>query len=222
MVADGSVVDPHGGEAPMLTGVALHRAAFAVVMVHGRGDTPRGLLPLARASGAMDGAVIIPAAQGNSWYPHRFRDPVASNEPWLTSALAAIDRAVQMATDAGVPASRIVLTGFSQGACLSLEYVWRTPRRYGAVAALAGALIGDDRSVRAASLSISGTPVLLACGDADPHIPESHVRDSALSMSASGALVDLRVYSGVGHSIVADQIEALRALVDAVRAGGLG
>ena len=130
-----------------------------------------------------------------------------------------MDRAVQSAIDADIPPHRIVLTGFSQGACLALEYAWRTPRRYGAVAALAGALIGDVRTVRRAAQSLDDTPVLLACGDADAHIPESHVRDSAESMIVSGGIVDLRIYPGVGHTIVADQIEALRSLIETVRAG---
>ena len=211
-------MDPHAASPALVAGVPLADATFVVVMMHGRGDSPRGLLPLARAVGALDGAVIIPHAAGNSWYPNRFRDPVATNEPWLTSALASMDRAVQMAIDADIPPHRIVLTGFSQGACLALEYAWRTPRRYGAVAALAGALIGEVRTVRRAAHSLDATPVLLACGDADAHIPESHVRDSAESMMVSGGLVDLRIYSGVGHTIVADQIEALRMLVDGVRA----
>ena len=209
--------DPHGGLKPGYAGVSLAHASFALVLTHGRGDSPEGLLPLARAVGADDGAVIAPRAAGNSWYPHRFLDPVAMNAPWLDSALSAVDRAVQSAVAVGIPRERIVLVGFSQGACLTLEYASRTPQSYGGVAALAGALIGDDRAVRHNHRSMHHTPVLLACGDADQHIPESHVRDSALSFSALGADVDLRIYPGVGHTVIADQLDALRAMIDRVR-----
>ena len=209
--------DPHSGLAPGHAGVPLTHASYALILMHGRGDSPEGLLPLARAVGAIDGAVIAPRAAGNSWYPHRFLDPVAMNAPWLNSALSAVDRAVQSALAAGIPADRIVLAGFSQGACLTLEYTARTPRAYGGVAALAGALIGDDRAVRHDPRSLQHTPVLLACGDADQHIPESHVRDSAVSFAALGADVDMRIYPGVGHTVIADQLDALRAMIDHLR-----
>ncbi len=212
-----SLDDPHGGLAPGRAGVPLADASFALLLMHGRGDTPEGLLPLGRAVGAVDGAVIAPRAAGNSWYPHRFLDPVSMNAPWLASALSAVDRAVQSAVTAGIPVERVVLAGFSQGACLALEYAARTPQRYGGVAALAGALIGDDREIRHDARSLQGTSVLLACGNADLHIPESHVRDSALSFAALGAVVDMRIYPGVGHTVVADQLDALRAMIDQVR-----
>ncbi len=211
------VDDPHGALEPGRAGVPLTQASYALVLMHGRGDSPEGLLPLARAVGAIDGAVIAPRASGNSWYPHRFLDPVETNAPWLDSAFSAVDRAVQSAVAVGIATERIVLAGFSQGACLTLEYAARTPRSYGGVAALAGALIGDNRAVRHDQRSLHHTPVLLACGDADPHIPESHVRDSALSFAALGADVDLRIYPGVGHTVIADQLDALRAMIDHVR-----
>ena len=196
----------------------LALASYALILVHGRGGTPEGMLPVARAAGASDGFVIAPRAFGGEWYPYRFLAPTSQNEPWLSSALNSLESTVQLVLDAGIPADRIILAGFSQGACLSLEYAARAPRRYGAVAALAGALLGDVNEPRNYTGSLSGTPVLLACGDADEHIPEANVRESARLLSALGAAVDVRIYPGLGHSIVGDQLDALRDMLDAVRA----
>ncbi len=174
-------------------------------------------MPIARAAGATDAAWIAPRAQDNSWYPHRFLSPVADNEPHVSSALAAIDRAVQTAADAGLGPERVILVGFSQGACLSIEYAVRHARRYGGVAALAGALLGSEHEVRPAQGDLDGTPVLLACGDADEHIPVARVQAAATHCTSRGAMVDLRIYPGVGHSVVGDQLAALRAMVQGLR-----
>jgi phospholipase/carboxylesterase len=213
---DGAV-DPHAGEQALLGGAPLEEARFALVLVHGRGGTADGMLPIARAAGATDGAWIAPRAAGGSWYPRRFLDPFATNAPYLDAALAAVDRGVQLAVSSGIAHERIMLVGFSQGACLSLEYAARHGRRYGGVAALAGALIGDDRDVRQDQGDLAGTPALLACGDADSHIPEARVRASATLLAAQGAITDLRIYPGVDHTIVGDQLNALRTMVDALR-----
>ncbi|MEO7522433.1 MAG: dienelactone hydrolase family protein [Gemmatimonas sp.] len=213
-----SLLDPHAGQSPSVAGVPLALASYALVLVHGRGGTPEGMLPVARAAGASDGFVIAPRAFGGEWYPLRFLAPPSHNEPWLSSALTALDATVRFVVDGGVPAERIILAGFSQDACLSLEYAARAPRRYGAVAALAGALLGSVDEPRAYSGSLVGTPVLLACGDADEHIPLANVHESARLIGALGAAVDVRIYPGLGHSIVGDQLDALRDLLDAVRA----
>lgn len=210
-------VDPHGAEGPVTAGLPLSSAAYALILVHGRGGTAEGMLPLARAAGASDGAVIALRAAGNTWYPNRFLAPTSQNQPWLSSALSAVDRAVEGALAAGIPAERVLLVGFSQGACLSLEYAARHPRRLGGVAALAGGLIGEKREQNYSG-DMAGTPVLLACGDADEHIPVELVRSSADIFSGLGATVDVRIYPGVNHTIVGDQLEALRDMIDTVRA----
>ncbi len=208
---------PHAGVPALFAGAPLDRATYAIVLVHGRGGTPESMLPLLKAAGALDAdstaAVIAPRAADQSWYPDRFLAPVERNEPWLTSALASVDAAVQRATEAGIARERIVLAGFSQGACLSLEYAARHPARYGGVVALAGALIGEEPRASALHADLAGTPVLLACGDADAHIPEARVRSAAAAFDAARAAVDLRIYPGIGHSVVADQLDALRAIL---------
>jgi predicted esterase len=210
--------DPHAGQPAAIAGVPLAMAPYALILVHGRGGSPEGMLPVARAAGASDGFVIAPRAFGGEWYPHRFLAPTSQNEPWLTSALNSLETTVRLVLDAGISADRIIMAGFSQGACLSLEYAARKPRRYGAIAALAGALPGPVNEPRKYDGSLAGTPVLLACGGADEHIPEANVRESARVLSALGAATDVRIYPGLGHSIVGDQLDALRDMLDAVRA----
>jgi len=211
--------DPHAALEPLVSGVPLAEASYALVLVHGRGGNADGMLPIARTGGATDAALIAPRAVGGTWYPKRFLDPMASNEPYLTSALASVSRAVASVIDAGIPPHRIILVGFSQGACLTLEFAARNAQRYGGVAALAGALVGDDADVRQDAGDFAGTPILLACGDQDDHIPEAKVRKAATMLAAQGATVDMRIYPGITHTIVGDQIEALRVMVDTVRTG---
>lgn len=211
---------PHVAMPMVVGGEPLDTASYALVLVHGRGGTAEGMLPIARAARATDAALVAPVAAQNSWYPQRFLAPVAANEPWLSSALASLDAAVQQVLAAGVPRERVVLVGFSQGACLSLEYAARsaaTNARFGGVVAMAGALIGDPSAPRHDSGSLHGTPVVLACGDADAHIPEASVRASATVFAALDAAVDLRIYPGVGHDITGDQIAALAGLVESLR-----
>jgi len=211
---------PHGGVPPLVAGTPLEQASYALVLTHGRGGSAEGMLPIARAAKATDAALVAPVAVGNSWYPKRFLDPREQNAPWLSSALASVGAAVEQVRSAGIPSERIILVGFSQGACLTLEYATIAAQanvRFGGVAALAGGLIGDPLVPRRDHGSLGGTPVLLACGNADGHIPEAIVRSSADVFRALGATVDLRIYEGIGHDIVGDQIDALTEMVGTLR-----
>ena len=212
---------PHAASEPLVAGVSLAEASYALILVHGRGGSADGMLPIARAARATDAALIAPVAANHSWYPQRFLAPVADNEPWLSSALESLGYALATAVKAGVPRERIVLVGFSQGACLALEYAARAAThgaRFGGVVAMAGALIGDPDVPRVDQGALHGTPVVLACGDADPHIPEALVRRSATTFEQLGATVDLRIYEGLGHDITGDQIAALTEVVHTLRA----
>lgn len=208
---------PHAGQPVLREGIPLAQAWYALVLVHGRGGTAEGMLPIARNAGATDAALIAPRAAGGTWYPNRFRDSMASNQPFLDSALASVHSAVLEVRAAGIPTERIILVGFSQGACLMLEYAARNAERFGGIAALAGALIGDEHDQRFDAGDFAGTPILLACGDADDHIPEPRVRLSAVTLAAQRAVIDLRIYPGITHTIVSDQLDALRAMVEVVR-----
>jgi predicted esterase len=201
--------------------VPLADARAAVIILHGRGADAMDILGLAHEFDVPHVAYLAPDAARNAWYPDRFMQPIANNEPWLTSALAFVQRTVQQARDAGIPDNRIVLSGFSQGACLALEYAARNAQRYGGVIAYAGGLIGPDDTPRDYPGDFAGTPVFIGVGDQDFHIPVKRSSASAEVFERMGAKVDLRVYAGLPHTIVDDQIRAGRAIIAAaVEAAG--
>lgn len=214
--------DPHGGQPVLTLGPSLNEARAAVIILHGRGADASDILPLAHEIDVPRVRWHAPDAAGNAWYPDRFMQPIENNEPWLTSALAFVKRTVAQVTAGGVPLDRIVLAGFSQGACLALEYAARNAQRYGGVIALAGGLIGPDDTPRDYEGSFSGTPVFIGVGDRDAHIPVSRSAESAEVFTRLGAEVDLRVYEGLPHTIIDDQIRAAREIITkaaAVRGG---
>lgn len=191
-------------------GPLLAEAQVVLILVHGRGGSAADLLGLVPYLPTTGVAVRAPEATGNSWYPQRFLAPLAQNEPWLSSALAVVDHHVNAALAAGVPAARLVLAGFSQGACLAAEYAARHPRRYGAVAALSGALIGPPDSPTPYQGDLAGAPVLLACAEADAHIPWARVAASATVLRALGADVTLQQFPGTAHTVFPDELKWLR------------
>jgi predicted esterase len=161
----------HQGEPIAHAGAALSQAKAAMILLHGRGASAADILSLAEAFADPEIAYFAPQAAGHSWYPHSFLAPLAHNEPWLSSALQVIAGMVRDLERDGIPSSRIVLLGFSQGGCLALEFAARNAGRYGAVIGLSAGLIGPDRTSRAYAGSLQGTPVFLGCSDVDPHIP---------------------------------------------------
>ncbi|MBK9123010.1 MAG: dienelactone hydrolase family protein [Chloroflexi bacterium] len=214
-----SVNDPHGSIEVLHTGAPIESANRALILIHGRGSTAREILTLAPEFAVADFAVLAPQATGNVWYPQRFMRPVEENEPYLSSALAAVDRLVQHLGDNGIPPERIAIGGFSQGACLTTEYAARHPRRYGAILAFSGGLIGDANKplpIHHPGTPLAGTPVFIGCSDVDSHIPIERVDETASILSTMGGEVDKRIYPGMGHTINQDEIEAAAALLNAV------
>lgn len=205
--------DPHAGQPVLHAGVAVAEARLAAILVHGRGASADDILGLAHELDTHDVAYLAPQAAGFSWYPYSFLSPLAQNEPGLTSALGVIGTLVARLGEQGVPAERVVLMGFSQGACLSLEFAARHARRYRAVAALSGGLIGPAGTPRAYPGTFAGTPVLLGCSDIDPHIPLERVRESAEVLRGMGASVDERIYPRMGHTVNRDELDAVAALL---------
>lgn len=210
---------PHAGRPVPHAGTPAVQAKAALVLVHGRGGDAADMLGLARHLGAEGFSLHAPEAAGNTWYPNRFIEPVERNEPWLGSALSVLDSVVAGIVTAGVPAERIALLGFSQGACLTLEYAVRRPRRFGALIGLSGGLIGAPGTVWPDRGGLEGTPVLLGCSDVDAHIPLKRVEETAAVLAERGAAVDKRIYPGFGHGINDDEVEAVRTLLDRLRAG---
>jgi phospholipase/carboxylesterase len=204
------VIDPHRGQPVLAAGVPPEQATAAMVMVHGRGASAGDILGLARALEAPGWAFLAPQARGGTWYPNSFRAPVESNEPWLSSALGVIAELLSRLEAAGLPSERTILLGFSQGACLTLEFTARHPGRYGGVAGLSGGLIGPDDMVRDDRGSLAGTPVFLGCSDHDPHIPAHRVRHAAEALRAMGAEVAMALYPDLDHSVNEAELEHVR------------
>jgi len=190
----------HDTKNTLRLGSPLAKARGVVILVHGRGSSAADIVGLADIFAAADLAYLAPEAAGHTWYPNRFLVPPAQNEPWLSSALAVIDTLVAEALAAGIPSERIALAGFSQGACLVLEYAARHPRRYAFVAALSGALIGPTDAPRDA-VDLQGTPVLIGCAERDAHIPLEHVDHSAAALTALNATVTKQVFPGSAHTV---------------------
>jgi phospholipase/carboxylesterase len=205
---------PHAGQRVHATGAALEAASAAMILLHGRGASARDILMLAGAFGREDVAYLAPQAAGSQWYPYRFIEPAARNEPDLSAALAVVSDLVADLAAAGIPAERTVILGFSQGACLATEFAARFPRRYGGVVGLSGGLIGTDAEVTAHTGDLAGTPVILGCSDTDFHIPLARVQATTRVLAAMKADVDETIYPGMGHGVVDDEVRRVRNLID--------
>lgn len=205
--------DPHATQPVLRRGPATAQARIAVILVHGRGDSASGILGLADEFDVPDAIWLAPQAAGHSWYPNSFLAPTDQNEPGLSSGLRVIDSLMHTLTSEGIPAERLVLMGFSQGACLAQEYAARHARRYHAVVGLSGGLIGPPGTPRDYAGSFDGTPVFLGCSDMDPHIPVERVHESADVFARMGAAVDKRIYPRMGHTVNVDEIQAVAVLL---------
>ena len=205
--------DPHGGQPVRRRGPEPAKARLTIILVHGRGDSASGILGLVDELDAPDVCWLAPEAASNTWYPYSFLSPLPQNQPGLDSGLGVIGRLLQSVEDAGVDVARVGLMGFSQGACLAQEFAARQARRYAAIIGLSGGLIGPPGTPREYPGAFDGTPVFLGCSDIDPHIPLSRVKESAEVFRRMGANVDERIYPRMGHTVNADEIAAINALL---------
>jgi predicted esterase len=204
---------PHANAAIFAAGAPLDRAASAIVALHGRGAFAADIVGLAAEIAPPAMAIVAPQAADATWYPFRFLEPIARNEPYLSSALALIDRLLGEIEAAGIDRGRIALLGFSQGACLALEFLARHPARYGAALGFSGGLIGPPGTRFAYPGSLAGTPALLGCSDVDPHIPLARVEETAAVLGAMGGDVTLRIFPGMGHTVNREEIALGRAML---------
>lgn len=205
--------DPHRGQPVLQLGPQPSAARLTMIMVHGRGASADDMLSLAAGFGAADVAFLAPQAAGRTWYPYSFLSPMQDNEPGLSSGLGVIAGLVDGLVARQIPHVRIGLLGFSQGACLALEFAARHPQRYKAVIGLSGGLIGPPGTPREYPGSFHGAPVFLGCSDIDPHIPLARVHETAEVCRRMGASVDERIYPGMGHAVNDDEITAVTALL---------
>ncbi|PSP59725.1 phospholipase [Halobacteriales archaeon QH_7_66_37] len=207
---------PHQDQPLVTEGAPLSEANAAAVFVHGRGATARSIIEMRTEFDRDDVAYLAPQAAGNSWYPNSFLAPVEQNEPGRTSGLQAVGDAVARATDAGIEVDRVLVLGFSQGACLASEFVARNPTRYGGLAALSGGLIGRFVDPEEYDGDLAGTPAFFGCSDSDPHIPEKRVHESAAIFEDLNADVTERLYTNMGHGVNQDELDHVRGMVDAL------
>ncbi len=198
-------MQPHGEEPIAEEGEPLGKAPV-LIMVHGRGAAPPNILELIPRLGRSGWTYLAPTAAGRTWYPYSFMADQSQNEPGLSSALDVLTRLLERVMVAGVPPSRVVLLGFSQGACLTAEFAVRNPRRYGGVLVFSGGLIGAPGSIAENPGSFKSTPVFLGCSDVDSHVPRTRVEESAAIFTKMGAATTCRIYPGMGHLVSDDEI----------------
>jgi predicted esterase len=205
--------DPHGNQRVLRFGPSPADARIAAILLHGRGASAEDILGLGRQLSSKDVAYLAPQAADSTWYPHSFLAPLQQNEPWLGSALRVVATLVEHLAQDGVSSDRIAIVGFSQGACLTLEFVARHARRYAAVVAFSGGLIGPPGTMRNYAGNFGRTPVFIGCSDVDPHVPLPRVQESTAVLSRMGADVDERIYPRMAHTINADELKAADTLL---------
>jgi predicted esterase len=197
----------------LAAGTPLGQATAAMILVHGRGAPAEDILSLGRELDRPDLAYLAPQAPEYAWYPYSFLAPLESNEPGLSNGLALLGHLLGRLEGAGIPAERTVLLGFSQGACLSLEFAARNAKRFGGVVGLSGGLIGPPGTPRDYPGSLSDTPVFLGCSDRDPHIPLERVKETTEVLTRMGAKVTERIYPAMGHTVNEDELKHVRDLL---------
>jgi predicted esterase len=219
--------DPHSGARIVTSGEDPALATGAIVLVHGRGATAEDILSLLDFVDASGFAAAAPQAHGHTWYPDSFLAPLRHNEPFLSSALRVLEGLVESFEEKGLPRDRIVVAGFSQGACLASEFVARQGSRFGGLAAFSGGLIGtkDIKTERPPNdkvfdydRSLQGTPVFLGCSDVDPHIPVKRVDQTAEVLDRIGGNVTKRIYPGMPHTVNQEEMDALGQILRGIRA----
>lgn len=195
------------------SGKKLSDAKKALIMVHGRGGSAEDILSLSGYLSVTDFALLAPQATNNTWYPYSFMAKPSENEPWLSSALNLLKETVTDINAAGIDNTNIFLLGFSQGACLTLEFVTRNAAKYGGVAAFTGGLIGDRINMENYSGDFSGTPVFIGTSDPDPHVPVERVNATAEILEKMKANVTKKIYRNMGHTISQDEIDTVNKLI---------
>jgi phospholipase/carboxylesterase len=209
---------PHQGQTVLEAGEPLATARAAMILVHGRGASADDIMLLGAELMHPGFAYLAPQAAGSAWYPKPFTAPLEENEPYLSSALEVLS-SLLASVEETVPADRVILLGFSQGACLTLEFAARNARRYGGIVGLSGGLIGPDGTPRDYPGSFERTPVFLGCSDIDPHIRKDRVLESADVFKRLDADLTVKLYPSMGHTVSADEIQAVRKVVSAVASG---
>jgi len=205
--------DPHANQPVLRAGPQAADARIVAILLHGRGASAEDILELSREWRLQDVAYLAPQASGSTWYPYSFLAPLEQNEPGITSGLRVVSGLLETLKEQGIQSDRVALMGFSQGACLTLEFAARHPRRYAAIVGFSGGLIGPPGTSRDYQGTLDNTPVFLGCSDADPHIPLERVMESSATFRRMKAIVDERIYPRMGHTVNRDELDAVEALL---------
>jgi phospholipase/carboxylesterase len=209
---------PHAGERVRVRGGPMDGSTprGTAIFIHGRGASAADILGVASEIALADLLCVAPDAGGRTWYPLSFLSEIERNQPGIDSAHSVIESLIAQLVASGVPEARVALVGFSQGACLSLDHACRFPRRYGAVIALTGGIIGPPGTVWPRAGSLDGTPVFLGANDPDPHVPFARVKESAEHLKMMGAAVTVERYPMRPHAVFEEEIEIARAMLAAM------
>ncbi len=196
----------------LTAGNPLYSTGKVLIMLHGRGADAQDILSLSSSLHVKDFTLMAPQATNNSWYPNSFLSPRALNEPWLSSALSMLQSLLNDVVKE-VPENNIYFLGFSQGACLTLEFIAKNPSRYGGVAAFTGGLIGDKIDAENYKGDLLGTPVFIGTSDPDPHVPVERVYQTTSILKSMNADVVEKIYKNMGHTINQDEIDLANELI---------
>lgn len=207
---------PHQNQPVATAGADISEAKAAMIMIHGRGATAESILTLADEFEAPDIHYAAPQADQFQWYPHSFLAPPEQNEPGLSSGLQTIYDLITHIEQNGLKNDKIMILGFSQGACLATEFVARHPARFGGLVALSGGLIGDSVDAENYNGLMEDMPVFLGCSDNDPHIPKKRVDETADILEGLGGKVTKKIYPGMGHTVIGDEIREVQKIIESV------
>jgi phospholipase/carboxylesterase len=194
-------------------GKQLEHAKRALIMIHGRGGSADDIISLSHELNVTDFAILAPQAENNTWYPYSFLSPPKQNEPWLSISLQSIGALVTQIEKEGISKDGIYFLGFSQGACLMLEFIARNASKYGGAVAFTGGLIGDNIHKENYKGSFGGSPIFIGTSDPDMHVPVSRVHETTGILKDMGAVVTEKVYKNMGHTIIPDEIHFANTLV---------
>ena len=193
------------GSNPIIRG-ELNKNKSVLIMIHGRGATAEDILCLANHLPVENFVLIAPQVVGNTWYPHSFMAPQSQNEPFLSNSLEEIDTTVKNVVEKGISFENIFFLGFSQGACLTLEYVTRNAKKWGGIIAFTGGLIGDKLTLENYKGDFSGTEVYIGTSNPDPHVPVNRVKETEQLLRKMNADVIIEIFEQMGHTIIQKEL----------------
>ena len=207
---------PHQNQQIVTGGVDIDEAKTAMILIHGRGASAQSMLMFVDEFEEEDIHYRAIQAKGHTWYPRSFMAPREMNQPGIKSGLQAIYDQIVDLNNKGIPTNKIVLLGFSQGACLTTEFAARHPQRYGGIIGFSGGLIGENINTQNYQGSMEQTPVFLGCSDRDPHIPQERVDLTEEVFRKIGANVTKKIYVGMGHTVNQDEIDHVNQILSSL------